>query len=333
MQKKNSVSMVHEAQKLRILYMGTPDFAVEPLRLLHEQGYNIVGVVTVPDKPAGRGQKVKQSAVKQYAMSCNLPIYQPEKLKDTQFIDEVKSLNPDLAIVVAFRMLPEVIWRIPRLGTFNLHASLLPNYRGAAPINWAIINGERTTGVTTFLIDKEIDTGNILLQRDVAIGSNDTAGELHDKLMVVGAKLVEETVRAIATSEVKPTPQQNLLSSTKAVNTAPKLFKDTTRIDWSWPAGKVHNFIRGLSPYPAAWCELLGTNSDAVGVKIFRSEQCTTDKPTEVGMIYTDGKSYLEVGCGAGRIRVIELQLAGKRKLPVTDFLKGYRDVEQSVFK
>ena len=169
--------MVHEAQKLRILYMGTPDFAVEPLRLLHEQGYNIVGVVTVPDKPAGRGQKVKQSAVKQYAMSCNLPIYQPEKLKDTHFIDEVKSLNPDLAIVVAFRMLPEVIWRIPRLGTFNLHASLLPNYRGAAPINWAIINGERTTGVTTFLIDREIDTGNILLQRDVAIGSNDTAGE------------------------------------------------------------------------------------------------------------------------------------------------------------
>jgi len=313
--------------------MGTPEFAVEPLRLLNQEGYTIVGVVTVPDKPAGRGQKLQQSAVKQYAQSCGLPIFQPERLKDPQFIDEVKSLNPDLAIVVAFRMLPEVLWRIPRLGTFNLHASLLPNYRGAAPINWALINGDKSTGVTTFFIDKEIDTGNILLQREVAIGSNDTAGELHDNLMVVGAHLVTETVRAIASAEVKPTPQQNLLASIETVSSAPKLFKNTTRIDWSRSAEKVHNFIRGLSPYPAAWCELIGTNSDAVGVKIFRSEISENDKPSESGKIFTDGKTYLEVGCGAGRIRLLELQLAGKRKLSVTEFLKGYRDVEQSVFK
>ncbi len=313
--------------------MGTPDFAVEPLRLLHQEGYNIVGVVTVPDKPAGRGQKIHQSAVKQYALASNLPIFQPDKLRDPQFIDQIKFLKPDLAIVVAFRMLPEVVWRLPRLGTFNLHASLLPNYRGAAPINWAVINGDKVTGVTTFFIDQEIDKGNILLQKEVPIADDETAGELHDKLMQAGAHLVEQTVQAIATEQIKPTPQLELLGSEGAIKTAPKLFKETTRIDWSHPAGKVHNFIRGLSPYPAAWCELHSINSDAVGVKIFRSELTASTKSDEIGKIFSDGKTYLEVGCGNGNLRVLELQIAGKRRLPIADFLKGFRCGEGYFFK
>lgn len=313
------------AKQLRIVYMGTPDFAVEPLRLLQQEGYNIVGVVTVPDKPAGRGQKIHQSAVKQYALASNLPIFQPERLRDPQFIDQLNLLKPDLAIVVAFRMLPEVIWRLPRVGTFNLHASLLPNYRGAAPINWAVINGDKVTGVTTFFIDQEIDTGNILLQKEVPIADDETAGELHDKLMQAGAHLVEETVQAIATGQIMPTPQQELLGLKESIKAAPKLFKETTRIDWSQPAEKIHNFIRGLSPYPAAWCELHSDNSDAIGVKIFRSERTASNKSNEIGKLFTDGKSYLEVGCGNGSLRVLELQIAGKRRLPITDFLKGFR--------
>lgn len=321
------------AKQLRIVYMGTPDFAVEPLRLLLQNGYNVVGVVTVPDKPAGRGQKIHQSAVKQFAQSNNLTVLQPAKLRDNEFVKQLEQLKPDLAIVVAFRMLPEVVWRLPRLGTFNLHASLLPDYRGAAPINWAVINGDKVTGVTTFFIDKEIDTGNVLLQKEVPIVNNETAGELHDRLMVVGAKLVLDTVNAIATAQVKAIPQHNLVGSHKMPRPAPKLFKDTTRISWMQPAEKVHNFILGLSPYPAAWCEMADSDGNTIPVKIFRTELCSTQKQAEVGHIFSDGKTYIEVGCGEGTIKVLELQLAGKRKLSTQDFLKGFREIANYSFK
>lgn len=321
------------AKDLRILYMGTPDFAVEPLKRLTENGYNIVGVVTVPDKPAGRGQKLRISAVKHYAQQQNIRVLQPEKLRDPEFIKQIEELNPDLSIVVAFRMLPEIVWRIPRLGTFNLHASLLPDYRGAAPINWAIINGDKVTGVTTFLIDKEIDTGNILLRQQVDIDDNDSAGDLHDKLMLVGANLVEKTVIQLAEGKINPIPQHEFIDKLHVSRPVPKLFKDTTKINWNEPASNVHNFIRGLSPYPAAWCQLTNEHGESVSVKIFRSELVKVEGScSDMGKITTDGKSFLHIACKQGTIGVKQLQLAGKRRLDITDFLSGFRDIKRYCF-
>ena len=257
-----------EAKKLRIVYMGTPDFAVAPLRRLVEEGYNIVGVVTMPDKPAGRGLHMQASAVKRYAVEAGLPVYQPEKLKDPQFVETLRSLAPDLGIVIAFRMLPEIVWAMPHLGTFNLHASLLPQYRGAAPINWAIINGEKESGVTTFLLNHEIDKGAILCQQRVAIDEDDDAGTLHDKLMNAGTDLVVETIERIASGAIAPVDQQTI--EPQVVRDAPKIFKETCRIDWSASGDTVRNLVRGLSPYPAAWSELHKEGASPIGVKIFR---------------------------------------------------------------
>lgn len=322
------------AKDIRIVYMGTPDFAVEPLRLLLQNGYNIIATVTAPDKPAGRGQKINQSAVKRFALENDLPVLQPDKLRDPDFVTNLKSLNADVFIVVAFRMLPEAVWSLPRLGTFNLHASLLPNYRGAAPINWAIINGESKTGVTTFLIDKEIDTGKILLQQEAGIGVDETAGELHDRLMFVGAKLVERTIEVLASERAEPILQEKLVTQGSAIKPAPKLFKETTRIDWTKPTATTHNLIRGLSPYPTAWSELRRYEEPSLGAKIFKS-RIIKEKThgVDLGKIISDEKSYLHVACSDGTISIEEIQVAGKRRLTVSEFLLGFRDIKQYRFE
>lgn len=310
------------SKELRIVYMGTPDFAVEPLRLLVEGVYNVVGVVTVPDKPAGRGLKVQQSAVKTYAVANNLPVFQPDKLRDPQWVDTFRALEPDLAIVVAFRMLPEIIWSYPRLGTFNLHASLLPDYRGAAPINWAIINGETKSGVTTFLLNHQIDCGAIIDQREVEITRNDSAGTLHDKLMYVGSRLVIDTVEIIATEKLTPRPQPSTESDPKA---APKIFKDDCRIEWNATTESIYNKIRGLSPYPAAWCDFLdGTTAKLLEV---RPEYDTVGSQCEtaVGGYATDRCKYFKIRCLDGWINIISLHVAGKKVMNIGDFLRGFR--------
>lgn len=312
---------------IRIVYMGTPDFAVAPLKTLVDAGYNIVCVVTVPDKPAGRGQKVQSSPVKIYAQEKGLKILQPEKLKNPDFTSEFNSLSPDIAVVVAFRMLPKSIWSVPKLGTFNLHASLLPQYRGAAPINWAIIYGEKKTGVTTFIIDKEIDTGNIIYREEVNIDTNDTAGDIHDKLMVIGAELVLKTVQAITEKKVKPIAQQLYLQDSEQVKSAPKIFRETCRIDWTKTVSDVHNFIRGLSPYPGAWTELIFEDGTAVQTKILKSIQIEKNHQHTSGLILIEGKNALNVACNNGFVSIIEMQLAGKRPMKTNEFLNGLRNV------
>ena len=302
--------------------MGTPDFAVESLKILVENGYNIVGVITAPDKPAGRGQKLRKSPVKVYAESQGLKVLQPTNLKDPAFNEELKSLDAQLQVIVAFRMLPEVVWSMPPLGTFNLHGSLLPQYRGAAPINWAVINGEKETGVTTFFLRHEIDTGNIILQEKIAIGPDDNAGVVHDKLMEIGAKLVLKTVELIASGEVKTTPQHRLAEG-EELKPAPKIFKDDCRIDWSRNAQIIHNKIRGLSPYPAAWSEFVLADGKKIQFKVFESEKSECPG-TEPGKVTSDGKSYVEVGTAEGCIRIKRIQLAGKKQLTVQDFLRGF---------
>ncbi|MFP4557674.1 MAG: methionyl-tRNA formyltransferase [Bacteroidales bacterium] len=315
---------MEQHKNLRIVYMGTPDFAVEPLRALCGNGYNVVAVVTAADKPAGRGRKLKSSPVKQFAANNNIRALQPANLKEEGFVNELKSLNADIFVVVAFRMLPKVVWQIPRLGTFNLHASLLPQYRGAAPINWAIINGEEKTGVTTFLIDEKIDTGSILLKQEVEIFPNETAGELHDRLMQIGASVVVRTVE-ILLEGAKPIPQSKLLGNDEELKPAPKLFRENLRINWSAPALEVHNFIRGLSPYPAAWTEIVDDSENAILVKIFRSSVVSENLQDKTeGTILTDSKNYIHVVCGKGIISIDELQLAGKRRLPTREFLVGF---------
>lgn len=313
------------SRELRIVYMGTPDFAVEPLRMLVEGGYNVVGVVTVPDKPAGRGLKVQQSAVKTYAADNNLPVFQPDKLRDPQWVDTFRALEPDLAIVVAFRMLPEIIWSYPRLGTFNLHASLLPDYRGAAPINWAIINGETKSGVTTFFLNHQIDCGAIIDQREVQIATDDSAGMLHDKLMYIGSQLVIDTVESIAAENLTPRPQPTIDSDPKA---APKIFKEDCRIEWNASTDSIYNKIRGLSPYPAAWCDFLdGTTAKLLEV---RPEYDTLGSQCEtaVGGCVTDRRKYLKIRCSDGWIDIITLQVAGKKAMNIGDFLRGFRWTE-----
>ena len=263
---------IMKKEDLRIVYMGTPDFAVEALRQLVEGGYNVVGVITMPDKPAVRGHKIQYSPVKQYALEQNLPLLQPEKLKDEAFVEALREWKADLQIVVAFRMLPEVVWNMPRLGTFNLHASLLPQYRGAAPINWAVINGDTETGITTFFLKHEIDTGEVIQQVRVPIADTDNVEVVHDKLMMLGGKLVLETVDAILNGTVKPIPQEEM-AVVGELRPAPKIFKETCRIDWNQPVKKIYDFIRGLSPYPAAWSELIASEKESVVVKIFEVEK------------------------------------------------------------
>jgi methionyl-tRNA formyltransferase len=307
-----------------IIFMGTPEFAVASLNALVDAGYNIVGVVTAPDKPAGRGMKLQESAVKKYAIEKGLRILQPEKLKNPQFLEELKSLNADLQIVVAFRMLPEVVWDMPPMGTINVHGSLLPQYRGAAPINWAIINGEKETGVTTFKLKHEIDTGDILLQERIPIDENETAGELHDKMKEVGAQLLVKTVEGLMNGVLKETPQQNIehqtLNIEHSLKHAPKIFTETCKIDWNKPAEEVHNLIRGLSPFPGAFSYLNGKT-----LKIYRSEKDHRQPSSEPGTFETDKKTFLKFACTDGFINVKELQLEGKKKMMLEDFLRGYR--------
>jgi len=308
-------------QSLRIVFMGTPDFAVESLKALVENGVHIVGVVTAADKPAGRGQKLQPSAVKCYAESVGLRVLQPTNLKDPAFAEELRALKADLQIIVAFRMLPEVIWNMPRLGSFNLHASLLPHYRGAAPINWAVINGEKETGVTTFFLQHEIDTGNIIAQHKVEIAPDDNAGTVHDKLMAVGARLVVETVQDIENGTVKAIPQNEIAAGD--LKSAPKIFKETCRINWHEDAVTIHNKIRGLSPYPAAWSELKQGDT-LVLMKIYES-QLLVDEHLPLGGIQCDGKSYIKVGCGKGVIALKSIQPAGKKRMATDEFLRGHK--------
>ncbi len=305
---------------MRIIFMGTPEFAVASLDILVQNNYEIVGVVTVPDKPAGRGQQLQQSAVKKYALEKGLHILQPEKLKDEAFIAELKKLNADLQIVVAFRMLPEVVWNMPPLGTYNLHGSLLPKYRGAAPINWAVINGETESGVTSFKLKHEIDTGNMLFQAKAPISKTTTAGELHDTLMHVGADLILKTVKAIESGSYELKPQDD----TQSIH-APKLFKETCKINWNNPAEKIYNLIRGLSPYPAAFTEFVDKNHQTLSIKIFVSEMEESNHTLTPGAVISDSKTFLKVACSNGYIYVKELQMAGKKRMLVEEFLRGFK--------
>lgn len=310
-------------EDLRIVYMGTPDFAVEALRQLVEGGYNVVGVITMPDKPAGRGHKMQYSPVKQYALERNLPLLQPEKLKDEAFVEALCAWKADLQIVVAFRMLPEVVWNMPRLGTFNLHASLLPQYRGAAPINWAVINGDTETGITTFFLKHEIDTGEVIQQVRVPIADTDNVEVVHDKLMMLGGKLVVETVDDILNGTVKSIPQEEM-TVVGELRPAPKIFKETCRIDWNQPVKKVYDFIRGLSPYPAAWTELINSEGEAVVMKVFESEKINETHDLTPGTIVTDGKKYIKVAVPDGFVSILSLQLPSKKRLQTDELLRGF---------
>ncbi len=305
--------------------MGTPDFAVLPLKKIIDAGYEVVGVVTNPDKPAGRGQKLQESAVKKYAQENGLKILQPEKFRNEQFLQELAGLKADLQLVVAFKMLPEVVWNMPPLGTVNLHASLLPDYRGAAPINWAIINGEKESGVTTFLLKHEIDSGNIVYQQKVEIGESMTAGELHDELMCVGADLLVKTVDALEAGHASLIEQTQLLGGREPIN-APKIFKEDMKIDWMKDVQSVYNHIRGLSPFPAAWTELIHKETAAVlPIKIFKTEKIVQEHPYAAGAIVTDRKKTFDIYVEGGLIRVVELQLSGKKRMEVEEFLRGFR--------
>ncbi|NDW09383.1 methionyl-tRNA formyltransferase [Dysgonomonas sp. 520] len=321
-------------EDLRIVFMGTPDFAVETLKVLVENKYNVVGVITMPDKPSGRGHKIQYSAVKKYALDNNLPILQPEKLKDETFLSELREWKADLQIVVAFRMLPEVVWNMPPQGTFNLHASLLPQYRGAAPINWAIINGEKETGATTFFLTHEIDTGKIILQEKVAIGETDNVGKIHDELMLMGAQLVRKTVDIILSGQVDAIDQSKYYQNEEDLKTAPKIFKETCRIDWNQPAEKIYNLIRGLSPYPVAWTELCNDKDETQPIKIFSATIIMDENhQMEPGSMKTDNKSYIHIACKDGFMNVQDIQLAGKKMMKTSELLNGFKFAEGSYFK
>jgi methionyl-tRNA formyltransferase len=305
---------------MRIVFMGTPEFAVASLDALVKAGCSIVGVITSPDKPAGRGMKLQESAVKKYALEKGLHILQPEKLKNPGFLDELHSLKADLQVVVAFRMLPEVVWSMPPMGTVNVHGSLLPQYRGAAPINWAIINGEKETGVTTFKLQHEIDTGHILMQEKIPIGENETAGELHDRMKNTGAALLVRTIQALADGSLKEKPQSEIGTSSNNIKHAPKIFTETCRINWDRSVNEIHNLIRGLSPFPGAFTHLNGKT-----LKIYRSEKEMKLPTQKGGSFETDNRSYLKFATQDGYLVVKELQLEGKKRMLVEDFLRGYR--------
>lgn len=305
-------------KNLRIIFMGTPEFAVSTLKEIIKAGFNVVGVVTAPDKPSGRGRKLQESAVKQYAIAQGLPVLQPVNLKSPDFIEELKSLKPTIQVVVAFRMLPKVVWQLPEYGTFNLHASLLPQYRGAAPINWAIINGETVTGVSTFFIDEKIDTGAMILQREVEIKADDNVGQLHDKLMQTGADLVVETLELIQNGEVIPRKQNSEL----ALKEAPKLTKENTRIDWNAPIEQIYDFIRGLNPYPAAWTKLKN-GSEQIQMKVYEAEISKEAHKFSIGDLLLVEKQ-LKVAVKDGFVILEKIQLPGKRKMLTKELLNGY---------
>ena len=311
-------------QDFRIVFMGTPDFAVGSLRALVEGGYNVVAVVTMPDKPVGRHQsELSQSAVKQYAVAHNLPVLQPEKLKDPDFLEELRSYRADLQVIVAFRMLPEAVWDMPPHGTFNLHASLLPQYRGAAPINWAIINGDTETGVTTFLLDHEIDTGRIIHQARTPITEEDNVETVHDRLRDIGAGVVTQTVDDIIAGNIRPIDQDTLTADTE-IRHAPKIFKDTCRLAFDLPVKRAFDFVRGMSPYPAAWTELVEENGKRTMLKIFATTREETTVAEAPGTVLTDGKSYFKIAFPDGYLALTQLQLAGKKRMTISDFLRGY---------
>ena len=313
--------------------MGTPDFAVEALRCLVEGGYHVVGVITMPDKPAGRGHKIQFSPVKQYALEHNLPLLQPEKLKGEAFVEALRDWKADLQIVVAFRMLPEVVWNMPRLGTFNLHASLLPQYRGAAPINWAVMNGDTETGITTFFLKHEIDTGEVIQQVKVPISDTDDVGIIHDKLKMLGGKLVMETVDAIINGTVKSIPQEEM-AVVGELRPAPKIFKETCRIDWNLPVKRIYDHVRGLSPYPAAWTELHFPEGQVpLAVKVFQTEKIFKAHQLQPGSIQTDGKTYLYVAANDGFVSIKSLQLPGKKRLMIDELLRGFKITNDCIFK
>ncbi|MFN8255092.1 MAG: methionyl-tRNA formyltransferase [Bacteroidales bacterium] len=312
-----------EAKKLRIVFMGTPEFSVAILKAIVEKGYTVAGVVTAPDKPSGRGLQVHEPEVKKFAQSQHLKVMQPEKLKSPEFIEELKSLNADLQIVVAFRMLPEQVWKMPKIGTFNLHASLLPQYRGAAPINWAIINGENKTGLTTFLIDNEIDTGKILLKHEMEIFENETAGHLHDRMMIEGQELVIQTIELLASGTFKAVKQQEL-NQNEELKPAPKIFKENCRIGWNKNVIKIYNFIRGLSPYPCAWSVIENKESGKqLTIKIFETSYRAEKHGMEPGSIKLEEKTLL-IAANEGFISPTEVQLEGKKKMPIDQFLRGF---------
>ncbi len=321
-----------KGKDLRIVFMGTPDFAVASLKALVDGGYNIVAVITAPDKPAGRGNKLTESAVKKYAVENNLKILQPEKLKNPDFLEELQILKTDLQVVVAFRMLPEVVWNMPPMGTFNLHGSLLPQYRGAAPLNWAVINGETKTGVTTFLLDQKIDTGKIIFKKETAIGENETVGEVHDRLMEIGAKLVVETVDAIAEGNIQPISQTDLIDANQ-IKHAPKIFKEDCKIDWEKDTETLRNLIRGLSPYPAAWTNMINKKTGAeIQAKIFYAQKAVSEKADLPGTINSDGKTFLKIACGNGWLQITDLQIAGKKRMKTDEFLRGFQQIGEYRF-
>ena len=312
---------MQQTNHLRIVFMGTPEFAVASLDALVQAGFNLVGVITAPDKPAGRGMKLQESAVKKYALVKGLHILQPEKLKNPNFIDDLRQLRADVQVVVAFRMLPEIVWGMPPLGTINLHGSLLPQYRGAAPINWAIINGEHETGVTTFKLQHAIDTGNILLQEKISIGDDETAGELHDRMKTTGAALLAKTMLGLAHGDLQEQAQDIIISSQPAEwRHAPKIFTETCKIDWHKSAAEIHNLVRGLSPFPAAFTLL-----DGKMLKVYRSSKEETSHGFDIGTVHTDGKTYIKYACNNGFVHLLDLQLEGKKRMPAADFLRGYR--------
>lgn len=333
-------AVMTDFKSIRIIFMGTPEFAVASLNALKQAGCNIVGVITAPDKPGGRGMDLQQSAVKKYAVENNLHVLQPEKLKNPEFLDELRSLKAELQVVVAFRMLPEVVWNMPPMGSVNLHGSLLPQYRGAAPINWAVINGEKETGVTTFKLKHEIDTGDILLQESFTINENENAGDVHDKMKELGAQLLLKTIKGLADGNLKETPQSGIIRSESSglrvepdvanfdltthgspmLKHAPKIFTETCKIDWNKPVEEVYNLIRGLAPFPTAFTFLQEKK-----LKIYKAEKLNGEPEEQAGSFKTDGKSYLHFACNDGYVSVLELQLEGKKKMDTVSFLRGYR--------
>lgn len=302
-------------KELRIVYMGTPDFAVPSLEILVEQGWNVVAVITAPDRPKGRGQKLISSPVKEAALKHDIPVLQPTNLKSEDFLEELKGYQADIQVVVAFRMLPEVVWDMPPLGTFNLHASLLPNYRGAAPINWAIINGENETGITTFFLKHEIDTGSIIFQEKEPIHPEDNVGSLYERLMKKGANLVLKTIETVASGKISAEPQQEVSN----LNHAPKIFKETCEIDWNKSAEEIHNLVRGLSPYPTAWTKFQGKICKIYKTEVFNKALSNLD----VGRFHSDGKTHLFFQTGNGTLNILELQLEGKKRMGIEEFLRG----------
>ena len=308
---------------MRIVFFGTPEFAVASLDILVKNGYEISAVVTAPDKPAGRGLEIKMSAVKECARAKNLKILQPENLMSEEFISQLKELNPELGVVVAFRKMPKEVFSLPEKGTFNLHASLLPHYRGAAPINWAIINGEKESGVTTFFLDEEIDTGKIIMRAKENIKEEDTAGDLYERLMKDGADLTLKTVRAIETGNYTPEDQSAFVKSSEKLKPAPKIFKDDCKINWKKKAEDVYDFIRGLSPYPTAWTEIKKEN-ETLSLKIFRTSKEIAEHQNEISSIITDGKTFLKIAVKDGFIHLLDIQLAGRKKMNIEEFLRGF---------